>query len=141
MRNHCFLAFAVLILLCFVSTAAFSEVVIIANNSVAESTISQNDLKKIFLGKTVKWPDKSSVNFVILKSGETHKKFVKTIVSKSPSQFKNYWKNMVFTGKGSKPKTFANQKDLIKYVSDTEGAIGYAEKGSTIDNVKIINVN
>jgi ABC-type phosphate transport system substrate-binding protein len=48
---------------------------------------------------------------------------------------------MVFTGKGQKPKAFKTDEELIQFVSETSGAIGYVSADVTIKNVKTITVN
>ena len=48
----------------------------------------------------------------------------------------------VFNGMGRMPKSFKNEADVISYVSETEGAIGFVSpKGADAAGVKIITVN
>jgi ABC-type phosphate transport system substrate-binding protein len=114
--------------LCGVILAAFpasaSDVQVIANASVGVSEISSADLKDVFLGA------KSSVGGadvepVLAKSGAAHEAFLKTVVGKSEQGLANHFKSLVFTGKGSMPKAFASDADIVKYVTSTKGAIGY----------------
>jgi ABC-type phosphate transport system substrate-binding protein len=127
-------------MLCLASVTSFAEVLIIANKNVPEDSISKTEVKDIFLGKTVKWADKSNISFVILKN-DVHKAFLKEYIKRSSSQYGNYWKKMVFTGKGMKPKAFDTEKELVQYVAETKGSIGYISKGTEMMNVKTINVN
>ena len=120
------------------TTATAADVVIIANNGVPVDSLAQKDIEKIFLGKTAKWPDKSRVRFAVL-DGDVHKDFLKMHVKRTPSQFNTHWKKMMFTGKGSKPKTFSSEADLVKYVSETKGAIGYIRSTTEAEGVKLIS--
>jgi len=140
MKNTFVVIFLMLVMLCLASRTSFAEVLIIANKNVSEDSISKVEVKNIFLGKTVKWADKSNISFVILKNG-IHKDFLKEYIKRSSSQYKNYWKKMVFTGKGSQPRAFETEKELIQYVAETDGAVGYISKGTEMINVKTINVN
>ncbi len=140
MKNTFVVFLLMLVMFFLASTTSFAEVVIIANKNVSEDSISKEAVKKIFLGKTVKWDDKSSISFVVLKE-DVHKAFLKEYIKRSTSQYKNHWKMMVFTGKGRKPRAFDTEKDLVRYVAETEGAVGYVNKGTEIMNVKTINVN
>ena len=140
MKNAFVLIFLMLVMLCLTSTTSFAEVLIIANNNVSEDSISKDAVKDIFLGKTVKWSDKSNISFVILKN-DVHKAFLKEYIKRSSSQYGNYWKKMVFTGKGREPREFDTEKELVQYVAETEGAIGYVSQGAERKNVKTINVN
>jgi hypothetical protein len=47
----------------------------------------------------------------------------------------------VFTGKGSMPKSFASDAEILKYVAKTPGAIGYVSAGADAAGVKKIAVN
>lgn len=116
------------------------DVLIIGNPSVTASFLSEKELSKIYLGKKTAWGDGTKIVFVIQKNSDTHKAFLKEYVHKSPSQFDRHWKKLVFTGKGSSPQAFDSEKALIKFVSDTKGAIGYVSTDSNLENVKTISV-
>ncbi len=126
----------------FLSSAAIAaDVVIVANNSVSDVALTKDTLKKIYLGKQVKWGDGNKIYLAALKKSDVHKTFTKTYVSKSPSQFRMFWKKMVFTGKGKAPKSFESDAAMLKYVSSTEGAIGYISSGASPDGVKTITLS
>lgn len=125
---------------CLVAGYALAEVVVIANKGVSQDSLTKDEIKNIFLGKMVKWPDNSSIHFVTSKA-DVHGAFLKMYINRSTSQFRNYWRKMVFTGKGQKPKAFQSDEELIQYVSETQGAIGYVGKDAALKNVKTITVN
>lgn len=118
----------------------WADVFIIGNKSISATNISPEDIQDIFLGKKTKLSDRSTISFVIQKDGDTHQEFLKLYIKRSESQFKNYWKRMLFTGKGSIPQSFASDEALIKHVSETKGVIGYVSKKPESDNIKIINI-
>ncbi|MBU0996243.1 MAG: substrate-binding domain-containing protein [Proteobacteria bacterium] len=131
----------VLIVFIFTSTASIAgEVRFIANQSVPEFVISKEDVSEIFLGIRVQWSDKTKIKFVLNGDETSHNALMKKYIKKSPSQFKYYWRNMLYTGKGAVPKTFDSVDDLIKYVQSTEGAISYIDSTVKADNVKMISV-
>jgi len=113
-----------------------SSVILIANNSVTINDVPANFLKKVYLGKTKKWSDGSKLVPVSLKKGEVHTTFLKTNVRKSLSQFNTYWKKKIFTGKGTPPKSFSTEAELIKFVKSTPGALGYVSSSTNPDGVK-----
>lgn len=120
---------------------AQAEVVFIANSSVPTNSLSKTQLKDIFLGNQVKWPDNIQIKVVTLKKGDIHKEFSKNYMQKSTSQFKMYWKKMVFIGKGSAPKKFESENDLVSFVADTEGAIGYISPGTQPEGIKVLSIS
>ena len=120
--------------------SAYADVMVITNKDVPESNVSQQDIKDIFLGKKTKWSNSSSIHFVLVKDPAIHEAFVKNYLQKSPSQFQNYWKNMVFTGEGKTPTSFETTQELIEFVAKTPGAVGYIDSSSTAVNVKTLKV-
>ena len=100
--------------------------------------LAATDVKDIFLGA------KTAVGGTpvepVLSSAATHEAFLKTYVGKSDQGFRNHLKSLVFTGKGSMPKSFASDAEVIKYVAATKGAIGYVTAGADAAGVKKIQV-
>ena len=125
----------------FFLRAAHADVSIICHPAVAGDTLTRAEIKKIFLGKKLVWDDEQEIRFVIMKKSDAHKVFVKAYTQKTPSQFTHYWKKLVFTGKGSAPKSFHTEAELIQYVSETAGAIGYVPSELRPENVKILKIS
>jgi len=117
-----------------------ANIVLVANNDVSVSSLAKKDVKAIFLGKKKKWDDGKKAVIVIQKKGDVHKKFVRTAVGKSVSQYKTYWKKIVFTGKGKQPKTVKSDSDVLAYVARTSGAVGYISDATSAEGVKTISI-
>jgi ABC-type phosphate transport system substrate-binding protein len=128
------------VVLCLIIGTAHANVLIIANKDVKDAAITKADLKEIFLGKKVQWSDNTKIRFVTLKESGPHETFLRTYINKSVQQYSNYWRQMVFTGKGKIPKSFSTSAKMIEYVSSTSGAIGYIGSSTKPANVKTINV-
>lgn len=114
------------------------QVVVIANNGAPDGTMTKAELQKIFLGKSTKWSNGKTVRFVNLKSGKVHGAFTKEYTGKTASQYRNYWRKRVFTGKGRMPKTYTTERKLLEHVAKTPGAVGYVSK-KTAEDPKIVN--
>jgi ABC-type phosphate transport system substrate-binding protein len=114
---------------------------VIANSSIGVSTVSADDLKAIFLGTKTSLGDGSHVAPVLEKSGPAHEAFLKDCVGKSDSAFLNYYRSLIFTGKGSMPKTLTSDQEVMDYVAKTKGAIGYVGAAAAATGVKTLAVN
>ena len=133
--------FIILFLVLAVSAdAALPDIVVIANKNVGDTELSQADIKEIFLGKKKKWSNNSRIHFAVIKDAAVHEAFLQTYVNRSSNQYKNHWKNMVFTGKGKMPKSFDTTAELVEFVANTSGAIGYADSRISARKVNTINV-
>jgi ABC-type phosphate transport system substrate-binding protein len=119
------------------SFAVNAEETVLVNNGVAVTTVSEDDLKDIFLGKKTTWDDGSKVVVVVLKEGPSSDALMKRL-NKSAQQFITGWKKLVFSGKGSMPEQVDNEDELVAAVAKTPGAIGYADKGKLKDGVKAV---
>ena len=120
--------------------AADGNVVIIANKSVPVSSITSATLKLIYLGKKNTWSDGSVIVPVTLQSGGTHEAFLSQFIEKSSSQYSSFWKQAIFTGEGTQPRSFATMSELVSYVANTPGAIGYVTAGASMEEVKVLKV-
>jgi hypothetical protein len=116
-----------------------ADVKVIANNSVAASSVSVGDLKDVFL------LDKDSlggshVEPVLQNAGATHEAFLKAYLGKSNPVLQAYYRSLVFTGKASMPKVTAADAEAVAYVSKTKGAVGYVSAAASTDGVKTLEV-
>jgi len=125
----------------FPNVASAGDVVVIANKNVPTSSLTGDEVKDIFLAKKTQWDNGQKINFVTLKDCDTHRAFLKQYLQKSSSQFERYYRTLVFTGKGSLPKTFNTENQLVDFVSGTDGAIGYVSSGIDTGSAKVITVN
>ena len=126
-------------LFAFMSSTAWAEVVVITNKSVNTANLDTKDIKKIFLGKKMYWDDNKKITLFILAKSDAHKEFVKKYLGKSENQFTNYWKQLLFTGKGMLPNRVKDE-ELIGKIKQTEGAIGYVAANLATEDVNIIKL-
>ncbi|WP_207679017.1 hypothetical protein [Desulfonema magnum] len=119
---------------------AYADVLLIAHKSVPEKVLSEKEVRQIFMRKKMKWADNSVIKPAVLEDTEIHDAFLEQHVGRSRSKWRAYWKKMVFTGRGLPPKTFESQKELVRYVAETPGAVGYINSRTSHKNVTVISV-
>jgi ABC-type phosphate transport system substrate-binding protein len=130
-----FVAIAVVL----VAPVAAADVQVIANPGVTVAGLTADELKDIFLGSKTTVGG-SAVEPVFREAGAPHEAFLKAYVGKSDVALRNYFKTLVFTGKGSRPKAFASDAEVLKYVASTKGAIGYVSGSADTAGAKKILV-
>jgi ABC-type phosphate transport system substrate-binding protein len=122
-------------------TGAFAaEIKVIANPSVGASAVSAEELKGVFLATKTSLSDGSHVEPVLAKAGATHEAFVKEYLGKTDAALQTYYRSLVFTGRGSMPKMFGADADVVAYVAKTKGAIGYVGLGANTAGVKTLDI-
>ena len=127
----------------FILKTAFADegYAVIVNSANTVASLSSADVMNIFLGKKASWDDGKKIEFVTLKDGDANKAFLKDHVKKNPQQFKHYWKQMLFTGKGVIPQAFDTDADVAGFVSQNPAAIGYVSTaGASASGIKIVQV-
>ena len=122
------------------STASRAQVVVIANNSVKSADISKGDLRDVFNGAATSLKDGSHVTPVLLKGGAAHDSFLADYVGKSDTAFRAGWRSLVFSGQASMPKSLDGEAAMVDYVAHTAGAVGYINKATVHEGVKILTV-
>jgi len=134
-----FVLTATAIFICLSWKAQASDVKVIANSSVSASAVSADDLKDVFLENTDSVAG-SHVEPVLLKGGPVHEAFLHAYVGKADSVLETYYRSLVFSGKGSMPKAFSSDAEVVAYVAKTKGAIGYVSSATDTAGVKVLSV-
>lgn len=112
---------------------SFAEVVVIVNPKNTASSMSNDQVAQVFLGK--------SNALSPIDQGDTsgvRTEFYKKVTGKDASQVKAVWSKLVFTGKATLPKELGNSADVKKAVAGNSNAIGYIEKSSLDSTVKAV---
>lgn len=134
-----------LLAFCFLATAGevLAEdvpVVIIGNRNLPFDTLSKKELADIFKQKKTICENGLKLHVTILEGGSLHRQFLKTYLNKTPIQYTLYWKKLVFSGVGRMPMTFRSEKNLMRHVALTGGAIGYMSSQTQPIRVKVIRI-
>jgi TonB family protein len=112
---------------------------IIANPSVKVETISGGEIKSVFLKERNSLLDGTHVEPVLSRGG-AHAVFLREYLGQNDDALQNYYRTLVFTGKGLMPKTLHSDEEVVAYVAKTRGAIGYVSSTATLDGVKTLAV-
>ena len=123
-------------LVSIVAMPAMAEEISIVKEDHSVETVTARELKRMLLGKSKRWKNGDKVVLSSLKGGKTHDRFIRKYAGKTPKQFTNYWRKMVFSGKGTMPKAFANEEALASFVSGRNGALGYVDNDISYSGTK-----
>jgi TonB family protein len=106
---------------------------------VKADSISARELKSLYL------EEKSSINGtrvepVIEKRGPAHEAFLRDYLGQTDDELQKYYEALVFTGRGSMPKTVGSDAEVVAYVARTKGAIGYVGAGASVEGVRTLAI-
>ena len=123
------------------ATPSMAAEILIVNSGNGVAKVSKKNVKKMLLGKTKKWKGGEKVVLGTLSGGAVHEAFIKKFAGKTAKQFTNFWRKMVFSGKGKMPKSFDSEEDLIAFVAEHDGALGYIDSATGHDAVKALTID
>ena len=115
---------------------------VIVNQSNSTTTLSEDEISKLFLKKNTKWADGKIVDPIdqVASSG-VRKVFTDGVHKKSVNAIKSYWQQAIFAGVNTPPLEKSNDDEVIKYVNQNAGAIGYVSSGADISSVKELKIS
>ncbi|HLH01320.1 MAG TPA: hypothetical protein VKX25_01000 [Bryobacteraceae bacterium] len=137
LKFACALAFATI---CAASDTAEIGIKIIANPSVRTSSLSRDDLSRIFLMTKASLEGTGHVEPVLERSSPASHAFLRAYIGRTEAALMAYYRSLVFTGKGTIPKTFASDSATAAYVARTKGAIGFVSADTAAPGVKTLQI-
>ncbi|PNH91811.1 phosphate ABC transporter substrate-binding protein [Vibrio diazotrophicus] len=130
---------SVLLVTSLLSFNTLASIVVIGNPSGVGS-LSPSDVKKIFLGKSTKLSDGSTVRIVELMDGSAGRiAFHEVATGRSEAQIQSAWSRLVFTGKAEAPIQVEDYNAVIAEVASYTNAVGYVEESALNDSVKVLH--
>lgn len=135
---------AILVLFIATSTLYAADYKVIVNNDVKNASITNSELKNIFLGRMSMWEGNIKIKPAYLKEDvDGAAVFYNGVVAMPAGKFKKIWVKLIFSGYGIEPKSAASIDEIVKYVTSTSGAIAVipADKPTPTEEFKILTVN
>jgi ABC-type phosphate transport system substrate-binding protein len=119
---------------------AQAQVIVIANPGVKAAEVSKNDLRDVFTGAATTLKDGSRVVPILLDKGTAHEEFLQVYIGKSESAYRAAWRSLVFSGQANMPKSLDGDAAVVDFVAHNNGAIGYINKTSAHEGVKVLTI-
>jgi ABC-type phosphate transport system substrate-binding protein len=123
------------------SAGAGAQVIVIANPSVKSSEVSKDELRDVFTGNASALKDGSKVVPILLKDGPPHEEFLKAYIGKGDTAYRAGWRSLVFSGQAAMPKSVDGDAAMVALVAHTPGTIGYIDKATPHEGVKVLEVH
>jgi ABC-type phosphate transport system substrate-binding protein len=137
--------FALLLLIATTAFAPFQAPggVIIVHPATPSETITPAQAKLLYLRKVKRlWPNNKPIKPVAFKgTAGPQRAFFTKVLQMTPEDVAQYFKQRQFANSEAPPNEVASEAEMIDYVSNNEGAIGYVNTAvaeAAGDKVKII---
>ncbi len=140
--NNCFIKRILAILLSFAIItpfASFADIVVITNKNMPITSLSAEEINRIYLGKTKFLPNGIKVIPVDQASGSSaREKFYTNVIKKSDTEVKSYWSRVIFTGQGYPPIQESDDNAVKDLVSKNPNCMGYVDRSVVDGSVKVV---
>ena len=124
--------------LLIVSAMATAEVVVVVNADSAITSTDAQALQQLFLGKRDRIGGESAVPIDHAEGNAVREEFYAKVVDKTPAQLNAYWSRLIFSGKGSPPKQYFDDAEIIEVILEDDEAVGYIDSSSVTEGLKVI---
>jgi ABC-type phosphate transport system substrate-binding protein len=115
--------------------------VVIVHASNPNAGMPRRFVADAFLKKTTRWPDGSVIRPVDLPAdSSTRAHFSDDVLNRSVAAVKSYWQQMIFSGRDVPPPELANDDEVVKYVAQNAGAVGYVSGTAQLGGVRPLRV-
>lgn len=114
-----------------IATVQAQPIVVIGNINSSITSLSQNDLKKIYLGKP--YSLSSGAKVVPLDqpgSSSEYSDFYKQVLNWSTNQIGQYWSGLIFSGEATAPSSVDSDAAAIARVAEDPTAIAYISESA-----------
>ena len=113
---------------------------VIVNVSNPISTLSKDEVAKLFLKKTISWSSGQSASPVELPvTAKVRESFAREVLNKSVAQVRSYWQQQIFSGRDVPPPEKPTEDDVLAFVRANPNAIGYVSRTANMGRgVKVV---
>src|ERR1700727_1581830 len=137
--RYCITSAALALALTLVVNSVTADVVAVVSSTSTITSLSNAQVTDIFLGKVNRFPAGTlGVPIDQVEGSPARDEFYATFASKSAAQVKSLWAKIIFTGRGQPPRTVANSIEVRKLLAANPQAIGYIERSSVDNSVKVL---
>jgi ABC-type phosphate transport system substrate-binding protein len=121
------------------SALCAAEVAVIVHPSAGIDSLTEDDISRLFLGKSKSFPGGAQAVPINQNEGSAvREKFNEAVCKKNASQYKAYWSQLVFTGKGTPPKDGGDDAAVKALISANPNMIGYVDASAVDASVKVV---
>lgn len=118
---------------------AVAEIAVITNPDLPVTSMSREEINRIYLGKMKFLPSGAKITPVDQRPGASARtQFYANVMRKTETEMKSYWSRVIFTGQGQPPLQESDDQAVKAFVAKNPSALGYIDKSSADSSVKIV---
>ncbi len=124
--------------LTLIGNQARAQVVVIANRSVQETSLTPAQVLDIYLLNVRTWSDGQSISLMCLRENDSVEKRFFSILHRTPLEMRKGWLRAQLSGQARPPEMITTEDDMVRRVAATPGAIGFVSRDKVQGAVKVL---
>jgi len=134
-----FIALFIWVLTMLAGNADAQTYKVIVNNANETESVSKKELSMVFLKKKKQWDNGVAITPVEHPvRAELRASFSKDVFNKSVDAMRSYWQRAIFSGLATAPVEKPTDREIVEFVKNNEGAIGYVSTATSTVGVKTL---
>lgn len=114
---------------------------LIAHPATPYGAVKRDWVARAFLKRTLRWPNGEAVRPVDQRRGAAVRSaFSETVVRRSVNAIHHYWLQRIFAGRETPPPELESDAEVIRFVTQTPGAIGYVLRDVAVAGPRTLTI-
>ena len=114
---------------------------VVVNEKNPVTSVERKFLEEAFLKKVSRWSTGELIRPVDLSPGSAARaQFSQEILRRSVGAVKSYWQQLIFSGRDVPPPEVDTEEQVVRYVINHPGAVGYVSRGADANGTKFLIV-
>lgn len=116
-----------------------AKLVVVVNAASGVDALTREQVINIFLGRFRQLPTGMAALPVDQPAEQPLRAdFYRQLVNKSPAEIRAYWARLVFSGKTAPPQGAKTQDEVLQWLAERPGAIGYLRADQLTPQLKVV---
>jgi hypothetical protein len=136
MKKFVFKSLFALLLMGLVFVPVRAAVVVIGHDQLIG--LDEVAINRIYTGKMIEVQGIAVSPVNLYSATELRSRFMQQIIGQDDDKYIAYWVVRRSIGRGFPPKEFSSPSEVLNYVKNTPGAIGYVDEADVTSGVKVL---
>lgn len=105
-----------------IATLASNQIIIVANVDDQTLNLTREQVRNLFMGASI---GRNLEPVALPPHNHTRSLFNAKVIGMAEQRIQSYWAQMKFTGRLSQPREVPSEQEMVKYITQHKGSIGY----------------
>jgi ABC-type phosphate transport system substrate-binding protein len=128
------------VLMAVTAAAAEPPAFIVIVNAANAAALTRQEIANVFLKRVTRWPGGGGAIAVVdaLPDSPVRDDFSRSVLHRGTTAVEAYWQQQIFSGRDVPPVQKESDADIVAFVRNNRGGIGYVAAGTPLDGVRAV---